>query len=562
MRVTPLLIIMVHLVKKVKKGHVYLYLAERARVGGKSKQVWQQYLGPEERIKDYTALASREDVKTETIEFGLVAALLQVARRLDLMGIVNRSAGKRSQGLSVGEHVLLAAINRCVHPVPKAQLRQWLEATPLRKVYPALPASFGPGSYWAHFRYLDAECVEQASAELARAAVDKFGVKTSDVLFDATNFFTHINPDPARPDQVLPRHGHPKDGRATLNLVNVSLFCALDGGVPLLHLVYPGNEQDAKHFKTALRKLQARLPAAGVPLDTVTLVFDKGNLSDEAFSLLDTEGLAYLASVRPSSHKDLLKVPPAEFAMHVLPNGKTVGVKEFRRDLYGKERRLVATYNPRQAAWLRKNLVAKVQKKIAAVEEFFASRLNSTRWSEVARVAAKCQQLLGAGRFRDLVQVEVTGAAGDLSVSVTASPAGLDAACQRFGKSFLVTSREDLPPEAVVWAYRQQHVVETAFKLLKGAQYLSVRPMWHWVDASIRGHVFACVVGLLLLVLLARELRRTGTLMGMSRVIRCLREIQVTRVSYPGGSKVTEHLNEMSPEARQIYDALHLEALL
>src|SRR4030042_6471987 len=100
--VTPLVIIMVHLVRKLKKGHVYLYLAERARVGGKSKQVWQRYLGPEERIKESPALATREKVKTQTIEFGLVAALLQVAHRLDLVDIINRSAGQRCQGLSVG----------------------------------------------------------------------------------------------------------------------------------------------------------------------------------------------------------------------------------------------------------------------------------------------------------------------------------------------------------------------------------------------------------------------------------------------------------------------------
>ena len=177
-----------------------------------------------------------------------------------------------------------------------------------------------------------------------------------------------------------------------LNLVNVSLFCALDGGVPLLHLVYPGNVQDASHFKSkALPRLKQRLDNLGVPGTRVTLAFDKGNLSEDAFACIDTEGLDYIASDRPSSHKDLKSLPPESFAIFVLPNGKEVGVTDTWVEKYGKIRRFVIVYNPAEAAWKRKNFEEKVQKKVCQIETFFKDRLNCKQWEDHDKVREMCQ---------------------------------------------------------------------------------------------------------------------------------------------------------------------------
>lgn len=547
---------MVFLSKNRKGNRTYLYLRENHRVNGKSVRKWQIKLGAEEDMRESGEIAFDRKVRTKSIEFGLVAALLRVAEKLRLVEVINQAAGKRAQGLGVGEHVLFAAINRCVKPVSKRQLREWMGSTILQKVYPDVGQNLNSSSYWEHFRYLTSDVVEQAECKITRAVVEQFGVDYADLMFDPTNFFTYINP--RKDNQTLPCHGHPKDGKAVLNLVNVSLFCALDAGVPLLHLVYPGNVQDANHFKNAaLPRLKQHMKKTGVPGTRVTLTFDKGNLSEDAFECIDEGGIDYIASDKPSSHKDLKALPPESFDMFILPNGKEVGVTEAWVEKYNKMRRFVVVYNPAEAAWKKKNFEAKVQKVAGKIESFFATRLNTKRWAGPAKVRAKCSKVLGK-KFAPLIAIEVKGKRGHLSLAVSLVAEAIAAITQTYGKSFLMTSREDLPAADVAWAYRQQYLVERAFTWLKGAAYLAVRPMFHRVDSSVRGHVFTCYVGLLLLSLLVRELTQLGVSTSIQRAVKLLKEIKVTRYISQVLKNPVDNLDEMSDAARKIYDALNL----
>ena len=551
---------MIHIAKKKKKGNVYLYLEHTGRVNGKSKRLWQRYLGPEHRFKELSKIALDFDVETETIDFGLIAALLLVAKRLGIVNIINKVAKKRKQGLTVGEHLLFAAINRCVQPVSKSQLKEWFDSTALKKIYPNICSKLDSRSYWSHFRYLSEKKIELIGDELAKAIIKKFQVNFNDLLFDPTNFFTYINPKNS--NQTLPRHGHSKDGRSTLNLVNFSLFCALDGGIPLLHLIYPGNVQDATHFKNALKRLKSRLSRIDIPSANVTLTFDKGNLSKDAFKFIDQERNDYISSIRPSTQKNMLLITPEDFEAVVLPNGKKIGVKEFEGEKYGKKRRFIALYNPKQARWLQENFEAKIADKISKIEEYFKNRLNNQYWSKLDKVLKKCQKIIGAKKFQKVVNVEISGKEGELTMSVSKNKGAYEEHVLTLGKSFLMTSRDDLAAWEVAWAYRQQYIVENAFKYLKNPKYLSVRPMNHRVDSSVRGHLFCCFLGLLLLSLLVRDLIGRDIPMSISKAIKYLKTIKITEITIPGRKKPIEIVDKMSEQAKLLYDALELKRFI
>jgi len=534
-----------------------LYLEERGWINGKSKRLWQIYLGPEHEFKDRSRLISIPEVETETIEFGLIAALLSIARKLDLVKIINDFTGKRNQDLSVGDHMLLAAINRCVEPVSKNQFKDWFESTVLKKIYPACGSALDSRSYWNHYRYLTDDNIELIGNEIARAVIRKFNVSFNDLLFDPTNFFTYINPK--KPNQRYPRHGHSKEGRDTLNLVNFSLFCALDGGIPFLHLIYPGNEQDARHFKTALKKLKQRLSTLKLKSPEITLMFDKGNLSEEAFDFIDSQELNYICSIRPSTQKALLNIPPEDFEMTVLPNGKEIGIMEFTRTIYGKRRRIIAVYNPKQARWLIENYEFKLKEKIADLKAFFLRRLNNKRWPDREKVIEKCRKVLSPKKFLNAVNIDISGKEGALSLSFSINREGFRAHSVTLGKSFLMTNRNDLTPREVVWAYRQQYLVERAFKVLKNPGYLSIQPMFVNVDSSIRGHCFTCFLGLLLLSLLVRDLINQGIPMSIPKAINTLKKIKITKIMIPGRKKPLYKLNKMDESSKLVYDALNLK---
>jgi transposase len=548
---------MVHLVKKKKKGNVYLYLQETGRVNGKSKRLWQIYLGPEHKFKEHSQIITIPEVETDTIEFGLIAALLLTAEKLGVVNIINKFVKKRNQGLSVGEHMLFAAINRCVEPVSKTQLKEWFDSTILQKVYPNLGSSIDSRSYWAHFRYFEEDIFETIGEKLAQAAINEFNVSFDDLLFDPSNFFTYINPK--KPNQTLPRHGHSKEGRSTLNLVNFSLFCALDGGIPFLHLVYPGNIHDTKHFKDALSKLKKLLNRINIPSAAITLTFDKGNLSKEAFEFIDREDFDYIASIRPSTQKDLLSISPKVFSLDDLPNGKQIGVKELKREIYGIKRRIIAIYNPKQAKWLKENFEVKIDDKIDAIKEFFQNRLNNKRWLRAEKIRDKCEKILGSKKFKNVVKVDIIGEEGNLNLSIVRNKAAFEEYMLSLGKSFLMTSRTDLEPLEIAWAYRQQYIVENAFKLLKNPKFLSIRPMFHRIDSSVRGHIFVCFIGLLLLSLLVRDLVKKNIPLSIPKAIKTLKKIKITKLTIPGRQKSVIKVDKMDEQAKILYKALNLE---
>ena len=123
---------MVYITRRKKKGKYYLYLEESARINGKPRRVWQKYLGPEERLKDLTLSGlftkNASQIKIETFDFGISSALWQIAEDIGLTTIIdNHSNKKREQGLTVGEYITIAAINRCCEPCSKSKLGNWFK---------------------------------------------------------------------------------------------------------------------------------------------------------------------------------------------------------------------------------------------------------------------------------------------------------------------------------------------------------------------------------------------------------------------------------------------------
>jgi len=113
-------------------------------------------------------------------------------------------------------------------------------------------------------------------------------------------------------------------------------------------------------------------------------------------------------------------------------------------------------------------------------------KLNNNRWFREDKVRDKCMRLLGSKKFKNVIQVKITGEEGNLNLSIARNKTAFEEHVLSLGKSFLMTSRTDLKPLEVAWSYRQQYIVENAFKLLKNPKYLSVRPMFHRVDSSVR----------------------------------------------------------------------------
>jgi len=545
------------LIKKKIKGNIYLYLAKNGRINGKTKRIWEKYLGPEDKINEQMELMLDNEPNISTLDFGLPIALMQLVNELDLVEIINDCTEKREQGLSVGHYIVLAAINRCVKPTSKSKLRQWFEHTALFKEFPPIDTYLDSMAYTNHFKYLTPEIIEAIERRINEKLMKIFKVSMETLFYDPTNFFTYINP---KEGAELPRHGHSKEGRFTLNLVGLTLFCTKDGGLPVLYEVYPGNIQDAKLFREQIPRLLERLKHVGIDSRNVCLIFDKGNISQEAFDQINNANIRFICSIRPSTQGEFDYLTPSDFSLEKLPNGKEIGVLEFDRQIYGPNDKLLVVYNPRLKAWQEKNLLLKLEKKVDKVHEWFNERLNVKKWREPKAVEKKIQDIMKSKKYLNLVNYSVSGTFGKVEFSIVINEKALKDQLNALGKSFFLCNISGMAPLDIVWLYRQQYTVERAFKYIKSPDLLSIMPMNHWTDDSIRGHLLTCVLGLLLLSLLTRKVQQEFKRTSLWKIVGLLSEIELAIVSYKGSKKIVKKIVDISAEATELSNFLGLNA--
>ena len=132
------------------------------------------------------------------------------------------------------------------------------------------------------------------------------------------------------------------------------------------------------------------------------------------------------------------------------------------------------------------------------------------------------------------------------------------------GKTLIFTDRTDWSDEQIVLAYRAQHHVEADFRRLKDPRYLTFRPTFHWTDQKLRVHAFYCVLSLMMLNLLRRQLVQAGIPLSVGKMMDLLADIREVTLLYPAlpGSKkplTRTVLSDMDPTQRKIIDVLGLE---
>jgi transposase len=566
---------MASITKKMVRGHPYYYVRECKRVGGKPKIVWQKYLG---RLEDVVAAVDarrhgrpipQTECESVVTEFGAAAALYDLSGRLDLAGIIDRHVPKRGSGASVGTYLVAATLNRCLAPCSKARLGEWFEATVLRRLLDIEPRQLTSQRFWNHMDRVSPEAIAAIEEELACRVVAEFDLDLSRVLFDATNYFTFI--DTFNEKSTLAQRGHSKQERASLRLVGLALLVSADGHVPLLHHTYPGNATDAPTFAGLTGALVARLKHLCDDVAHITIVFDKGNNSEENLAALDAAPLHFVGSLVPTHHPDLLAVPADQFTS--LAAAGLGGVRAFRvtKKVFGVERTVVVTYNENLFVAQSKTLLREIAKRQRGLGEI-AARLGRWRRGEVRggqppaldTTRKAVDKLLKGRHMKHLFEIELSFShhVPDLRYSFRQD---VWERLQRtlLGKTLLFTDNHHWSDAEIVRAYRAQHHIEDGFRAMKDPHHIALRPQYHWTDQKVKVHVFTCVLALMLLSLLRRDLAHKGIDLSIQRMLELLSSIrEVITVFGPVGPNaeptIRTSLTRMSVNQHSLFHALDL----
>lgn len=562
--------------RKMVRGHAYWYARECKRVDGKPKIVWQKYLG---RLEDIVSAVEEKragrppipqpERESTITELGASAALYDLSQRLNVVSIIDRHAPKRGKGPSVGTYLLIAILNRAIAPRSKARIGAWFDTTVLRRLVDVESRQLTSQRFWDNMDRVSKETIAAIEADLTRHMVVEFQLDLSRLLFDATNFFTFI--DTFNDKSTLAQRGHSKEGRAALRLVGLALLVSADGHVPLFHETYAGNHSDAPTFASLTDALVERIQQLDHQLEDVTIVFDKGNNSEANLAAVDQSSLHFVGSLVATQHPELLAIPSEQFVSLASAGFPEVRVHRTTKEVFGQRRTVLVTDNENLFVAQSKTLLREIAKRQRGLAEIHArlerrrrGELRGGRRPTLEGTRNAVRELLKARHMKALFETEVT-LVNELPHLTYHFRQDAWEQLQKtlLGKTLLFTDNDDWSDADILRAYRAQHLVENAFRTMKDPHYIALRPQHHWSDQNVRVHVFTCVLALMLLCLLRRELDRHGFDLSIQRMIDLLNGIREVITAFPpaeGESEPTLRvtLGRMSDEQRALFEALEL----
>jgi transposase len=530
------------LTPKIIDGKTYYYARYCQRINGKPKIVRQVYLGKVDDLVAAAAQAHRppQPLETEVAAFGDVAALFDIARQLDLVPLLDAHLpAKRHQGLSPGQYLLLAAINRAVAPTSKLQMAPWYQQTILTRLLPADPAWLSSQSFWNHMDPIREAHIQEFEKQLTQRLHQRFQLDLRALIYDGTNFFSYLN---TRNPAQLPQRGHNKQKRGDLRQISLGLLVSADFHIPLFHQVYAGNVPDAVQFRSITQDLAAHYRQLAHDCQHITLVFDKGNNSQDAFDTLQDTPFHFVGSLVPSHHADLLRVPHQRFRLLHRPGRLDgVAVHRTRKVVWGKEYTVLVTFNDQLLEGQLQGLtahLAKARQKLRALQQQLQRRrqgnVRGGKPPTEASLKKQVRQMVSAQWVASVLKAEVRPAASGFELLYHTDTRALARLTRtQLGKTLLFTDNDSWTDEAIVLAYRSQYHIEDAFKQMKNPHFLGWSPMYHWTDSKIRVHAFYCVLALLLTSLLQRTLAQTGESLSINHILEELGGIRETLVIYP-----------------------------
>jgi transposase len=531
---------MASIVKRKVKNSYYYYLVESARVNGKPRIVKQKYLGSASDIENAVNLKNTEIPEPEysvVFEFGAVYALFDIAERNGVREIINKHAGKRAQGMSIGDYMLLAAINRAVSPTSKHTFVQWFDKTVLSRQFSgANSRSLSSQGFWNNMSTLDQAKIRAIEDDLTKALVKNYDLRTDCLIFDNTNFFTYM--DTAN-QASLPRRGKSKEKRSDLKIIGMSLMVSPEHNIPLFHEAYEGNMNDAKRFGEVAGTLKERYGKLGCGECDPTLIFDKGNNSEPNILALLSENprkFHFVGSLRLNQCPEMMSAPAAKFSLLTGECFRKASAYRSKKDIYGKEMTVVVTYNPElfnaQLGGISAN-IAKCSKELCELKERLALRASGVvtkgKKPTVESVKKNVNAILSPEHMKTIFVFNVLEAeSGTIDLKYSLDEEKFEKLkSEVLGKSILFTDRHDWETERIVSAYRAQYHVEACFRQMKDTKYLSFRPVHHFTDTTIRVHAFYCVLALTLCSILNKELAQMGHTMSIHAMLDMFQEVQL-----------------------------------
>jgi transposase len=550
----------VYLETRKVRGRTYWYLVEKQRQGKRLVKTINLYLGTPasllERLQGKATLPTG-DLHLRSYPFGRAAALLSVARDLDLQRLVDHYGGKRKEpGFTIGQYLLLSILARAYEPWSKAATGRWFYRDSFLRFLWKAPHKVNSANILSNLRHLaDGAVQNRIEFAVAQKLVAR-GMRPSRLFWDVTNHSTYLEEG-----EDLPQPGHAKDRRYDLNLVSTGLVVTEDH-VPLFHETLPGNCDEYEVFEQAVEALTVRLTRLELDPAEMVMVMDKGANSDE--NLAKAADLMHVVGSAPSHLvPDLMDLSLEEYTpIHATMRGHRLLGYLTRRDLYGQSWNVAVIYNNATAA-RKEEAYRKYEARFVTGIQKIKEGYERARGRPLSY--ARAQALAAAlvfPAYQSAFRYTISETPRRLSWEV--NPEARDRMHRRFGKRVFFTDL-DMDAETMVRTYDERWKVEEDFRWMKGEEMMPFSPLFVRKDDSIVTHAFLVVLGLMLWRMAFQKIRQAGVKAKDGEIFEALDELKIALVGETQGGRLKAGrwvLEDHSPLAERLYRALELEKLV
>jgi transposase len=433
--------------------------------------------------KNVLVFDKERDKVGKTYLFGGLLAVEAVWKKAGLDKIFEGVKKKYKIEFDLESVVKLMILNRLIQPKSKLSIMKWKEKIKDEKL------SNIKLQYL--YRALDilAEHKGMLEEQLLQSTYRLFKPSVKLLFYDLTTIYFE-----SQREDVLRKFGYSKENKTDCVQIVLALTVNEDN-IPLGYEIFPGNTFEGKTVKVMLSEIRQKFQ-----IEKVIIVGDKGILSREVLMEIEENGYEYIVASKLSSL-------PQKYHEEILNKASYRAINE---DLSIKEiqlegRRLVLGFSEERAqrdSLMRQRILQKIQKKLETDPKGLA-------------IKPAYRKYLSLGEMEIGIDMEKIN-----------TQMGWDG---HFG---FITNNKEITSEQVIGTYKMLWQIEESFRTLKST--LDIRPVYHWSERRIRGHIMMCFLSFYLMRVMQKILQDCCIELSHEEIMDNLNEIRLIEMQTEG----------------------------
>ena len=278
----------------------------------------------------------------------------------------------------------------------------------------------------------------------------------------------------------LAAFGHSRDGKRGRRQIEYGLLTDSEGR-PVAIEVFAGNTSDPISFKTAITRIRDDFG-----IKNLIMAGDRGMITGTRIAdLRELPGMDWITSLRaPAAAALAADDGPLQMSLFDVHDFAEITHPDYPGE------RLVCCYNPALAAERERKREALLAATEADLEKIAASA-SAGRLKDPDKIGIRAGKAIGKHKVAKHFITEITGASFTWrrdQEQITA-----EAALDGIYVIRASVTQDLLSPAGLITAYKNLKHVERDFRITK-ADDLDLRPIYHYLEQRVRGHVLICML--------------------------------------------------------------------